>query len=84
MDNAIDNIEDIKKFCNDADAWYLISMPADTTDAAFKSVKRAFEDLNIPGKFVIISEDVTLTDVTDQVKSLLQEREIFNKQKHRL
>jgi hypothetical protein len=79
MDNAIDNIRDIKKFCNDADAWYLISMPADTTDAAFKSVKRAFEDLNIPGKFVIVSEDVTFADVTDQVKTLLQDGETLEK-----
>lgn len=60
-------IKDIQKFCNDPDAWYVISMPDDAKQDQYVRLQGMISELDLPGKFIIIPHDVEIHEKVNEL-----------------
>lgn len=69
----ITDIEDIKKFSQDKDAWYHIKVPNHYSQEDIVFMKRILDDGGISGTILLTTEDITVTDITEHVKDTVME-----------
>lgn len=69
----ITDIEDIKKFSQDKDAWYHIKVPSHYSQEDIVFMKRILDDGGISGTILLTTEDITVTDITEHVKDTVME-----------
>lgn len=62
------NIKDIKEFSKNEDAWYHIKMPIDTSNDEIMDIKHIIDNSRIQGTFLITTDDIKITDITDCIK----------------
>lgn len=68
MSNILKNIKDIEKFCNDDHAWYLVRLLEGLSQDDLYNTQKELEKLKLPGKFVFVTGDVTIEDITNSIK----------------
>jgi len=64
-------IEDITKFVNDEDAWYLIRVPSNTSCDEMMDTQRIVQKSHIRGTFLIVRNDTTVKEITYHIKEMM-------------
>jgi hypothetical protein len=75
MDEEITvDIESIKKFLSDKDAWYHIKIPESCSDADLLVMKHIIDNWQLEGKFLVTRTDTKITDITEYVNRYMDAR----------
>lgn len=64
----ITDIESIKKFTQNENAWYHIIVPAYMTCDDMVELKRILDDSEIKGTFLLTTSDYTIRDITEYMQ----------------
>ena len=59
------NIEEIREFANNKDAWYHVIVPDDTSDEEIMVIGRTFDDSQISGTVVVTRQSTKIRDITE-------------------
>ena len=62
------NIEKIREFVKNKDAWYHIIVSDDTSCDEMMHIKRTFDDSQIDGTFLVTRSDTRIRDVTEYMQ----------------